>query len=192
MMNSTSPGLYTASGTPAPAVHEIIEVEGRKGLLYDRVDGALLVDRLLAQPWKIISYSRLMAELHADIHSRQVEGLSHLSTRLQNKLNHAQALDDPLREIMLFELDKLSDSESSQLCHNDFHPQNIILTEGGPVTIDWLDSAQGDPLADVARTLVILRASPHSQYRDSTSDCSPAGADPHTDLPAHLLPHYGR
>ena len=44
----------------------------------------------------------------------------------------------------------------SRLLHGDFHPDNILITATGPVIIDWIDAAQGDPLADVARTLIII------------------------------------
>jgi aminoglycoside/choline kinase family phosphotransferase len=43
-----------------------------------------------------------------------------------------------------------------QLCHNDFHPDNILITADGPFIIDWLDATVGNPLADVARTSIIL------------------------------------
>jgi len=46
--------------------------------------------------------------------------------------------------------------DASQLCHNDFHPANILMADQGPVIIDWMDAARADPLADVARTLIIL------------------------------------
>ena len=42
-----------------------------------------------------------------------------------------------------------------RLCHNDFHPDNIIFRtpeEGGPVIIDWERAGVGDPIADVAGT----------------------------------------
>ncbi|MDM5154776.1 phosphotransferase [Bacillus sp. DX1.1] len=39
----------------------------------------------------------------------------------------------------------------------DFHPENIILANHGPIVIDWSTVGGGDPFADVARTVVILR-----------------------------------
>jgi aminoglycoside phosphotransferase (APT) family kinase protein len=52
-------------------------------------------------------------------------------------------------------IDALPDGD--RLCHGDFHPANVLLTASGPVVIDWVDATRGHPLADVARTLVILR-----------------------------------
>lgn len=42
-------------------------------------------------------------------------------------------------------------------CHGDLHPDNILLTPDGPVILDWLTAHCGDPLADVARTVLMLR-----------------------------------
>ena len=46
--------------------------------------------------------------------------------------------------------------EGERLCHGDFHPDNVLMTDHGPVVIDWIDATLGRPLADVARSSVIL------------------------------------
>ena len=43
------------------------------------------------------------------------------------------------------------------LCHFDVHPGQVLITAKGPVIIDWMTAYQGHPLADVARTCIILR-----------------------------------
>jgi aminoglycoside phosphotransferase (APT) family kinase protein len=39
----------------------------------------------------------------------------------------------------------------------DFHPDNVIMSPDGPVIIGWMDAHSGHPLADAARTLLILQ-----------------------------------
>jgi aminoglycoside phosphotransferase (APT) family kinase protein len=41
--------------------------------------------------------------------------------------------------------------------HGDFHPDNVMVTSTGMVIIDWPNAARGCPLADVARTTIMLR-----------------------------------
>ncbi|MDF2523362.1 MAG: aminoglycoside phosphotransferase [Clostridiales bacterium] len=53
-------------------------------------------------------------------------------------------------------LSELPDGMS--ICHYDFHPDNIIISSKGPVIIDWENILVGSPLADVARTSLILRS----------------------------------
>ena len=38
----------------------------------------------------------------------------------------------------------------------DLHPLNVILSNEGPVVVDWTNAARGDPLVDVAVTWVLL------------------------------------
>lgn len=40
--------------------------------------------------------------------------------------------------------------------HLDLHPENVVLTPGGPVVIDWTNAADGPPELDIAMTWVIL------------------------------------
>ena len=43
------------------------------------------------------------------------------------------------------------------LCHGDFNPSNIILSEDGKVyVIDWAHATQGNPCADAARTYLLF------------------------------------
>jgi aminoglycoside phosphotransferase (APT) family kinase protein len=47
------------------------------------------------------------------------------------------------------------------LLHLDYHPLNVLVERGGvSAVLDWANARPGDPRADVARTLSILRLSP--------------------------------
>ena len=43
----------------------------------------------------------------------------------------------------------------SRLCHGDFHPFNLILSNGNVKIIDWVDASSGDVRADVFRTYLL-------------------------------------
>ena len=43
------------------------------------------------------------------------------------------------------------------LCHGDFNPSNIIISDDGkPYIIDWSHATQGHPCADAARTYLLF------------------------------------
>jgi aminoglycoside phosphotransferase (APT) family kinase protein len=42
------------------------------------------------------------------------------------------------------------------ICHMDFHPDNILITQAGARIIDWPNVCAGNPWADVARTYLML------------------------------------
>ncbi len=142
------------AGIPAPKAGEIVEVNGRKGILYERVDGPDMLEALKTSPLKVVAYGRSLAELHLAMHRITNDSLPPQRAALVWSINHAQALPENLRRSVLQRFDALPDG--SQLCHGDFHPGNVILSQRGPVVIDWMTAARGHPAADLARTRLLL------------------------------------
>jgi aminoglycoside phosphotransferase (APT) family kinase protein len=62
---------------------------------------------------------------------------------------------DGVREAALRRLDQRPDGDA--LCHGDYHPDNVLVTRDGPIIIDWGGASSGHPLADVARTALLLQ-----------------------------------
>src|SRR5215213_8493886 len=55
-------------GAAVPAVHGgLVEVDGRPGLVLDRVDGGDLLATIEARPWLVGSVARTLASLHVQI-----------------------------------------------------------------------------------------------------------------------------
>lgn len=146
-----------ASGADAPKPGALITVGDRSGLVYQRIFGDTMLTVLSRQPWRIIGFARLMARLHADIHQRSPIGLPPYREVIAEHLARAGTRDAKLRETALADLAALSGE--AQLCHGDFHPDNIMLTPERAVVIDWNDAYAGHPLSDVARTSLLLRGS---------------------------------
>ena len=142
------------SGLPVPAVGEMVTVNGRTGLIYERVAGVALFEVMPKRPWTIFHYGRRMAELHVAMHSKTIAlEIPRQRQRLVEKIESAAALPDGLRGRILAALAKLPDGD--QLCHGDFHPANVMATPQGEVIIDWIDATRGNPLADLARSSII-------------------------------------
>ena len=51
---------------------------------------------------------------------------------------------------------RLSSDPVTRVLHLDLHPGNVILSPGGPVVIDWRNSAEGPPDLDLAVSALIL------------------------------------
>ncbi len=146
--------IVQASGLPVPAVFDIVEVDGRRGLVYERVDGPSMLDAMGKNPQKTRHYLRQLAGLHFNMHTHSVPELPSQRERLQWKIEHAKPLPQELKAAALQALESLPDG--NRLCHGDFHPGNILLTTRGPIIIDWIDASRGNPLADVARTYLLF------------------------------------
>lgn len=145
-----------ASGVKAPVVKELVQVHGRSGLIYERVAGESMLDMLQQKPWMVLSYASILAVLHAQMHECVFDsaGIPAQRQRLQNKINHADALSTSLKTSLLNALRSLP--EGSRVCHGDFHPANVLISGNNATVIDWMDASRGNPLADVARTSIIL------------------------------------
>ncbi len=142
------------SGLPVPAAGEIIHVNGRNGLTYQRIEGISMLERMSRRPWNCFYYARRMAELHAEMHTSTIQAnIPPLHQKLINKITHAEPLSSTHRSKTLALLETMS--EGNWLCHGDFHPGNIIISAQGEIIIDWIDASLGNPLADLARTTII-------------------------------------
>jgi aminoglycoside phosphotransferase (APT) family kinase protein len=143
------------SGALAPEVDGVTRVNGRSGVIYERIDGPSLINHTVSRPWEIIRSAHLMAELHAHMHACHPSGLPAGRERLQNKIQAARPLPEALKGAALDTLAQLPDGDA--LCHGDFHPDNIALPARGPVILDWVEASCGHPLADVARTALLMQ-----------------------------------
>ena len=147
-------GAVHAAGIPSPAAGDIVEVDGRRGLVYERVEGPSMLQDMNARPWMMLKHARTLADLQVKIHRQSIEGLPSYKDRLKFDIQRAQALSEVLREKALERLEALPDGQS--VCHGDFHPGNIIITRNGPVVIDWMTACSGSPWTDMARSSLLL------------------------------------
>jgi uncharacterized protein (TIGR02172 family) len=144
-----------ASGLPVPSVGEIIRINDRNGLTYQRVEGIPMWEIMSRRPWTIYHYARRMAELHVEMHASDIQAdLPSQRQRLIDKICDAEALPVDLRTKALSVLESMPDG--NRLCHGDFHPLNIMVSGQEEIIIDWIDASVGNPLADLARTTIIL------------------------------------
>lgn len=158
-----------------PEPGELVTVDGRPGLVMERVDGRDLLAALEAQPWRVGRIGGLSGRLHARL--LRVDAppvLPPLREALRRALNDA-AVPPGARQAALATLDSLPDGET--LCHGDFHPGNILAHDGRHVVIDWANAVRGDPQADIARTELLLRL---------------AEPPPGSSVPLRLLARFGR
>ena len=138
-----------------PKILDSVEIQGRKGIIYQRMDGPSLLKLTTKKPWRVIHFARLFAELHTEIHKNKVKELPSQRTALINVMKQLESLTADQKANVLDLLDELPDDNT--LCHLDFHPDQVLITDNGPAVIDWMTAKQGHPLCDVSRTCVLLK-----------------------------------
>jgi len=95
-----------------------------------------------------------MAHAHAETHKRSVDGLPRQKEMLEWRIRAAPYLSDAEKERIVQYLQTLPDG--SQLCHGDYHPDNVMCGERFLV-IDWMNAVSGNAAGDVARSVLLLR-----------------------------------
>ena len=146
--------IIVDAGIPTPAPGAIVEAQGRRGIVYERVmTGVSMLADLQARPWTMWRHARDLARLQAQVHRLTVPELPAYRDSLARAIEQAPDLPDDLRARVLALVPALPNGQA--LCHGDFHPDNVLITSKGPVIIDWMTAKAGDPWADVARSSLI-------------------------------------
>ena len=149
--------VYEA-GIPSPAAGEIVEMDGRQGLIYERIQGISMLQDMNAHPWRILKHARSLARLQVKINKQSITGLPPYKEEPRHAIRKTPHLPEDLRTKTLALLDTLPNGQ--RLCHGDYHPGNVILTKEGPIVIDWMTASAGSPWTDVARTSLLLSIGP--------------------------------
>lgn len=143
------------AGQRAAEVIGTVVVDGRPGLIIERLPGRDLIAQIGANPFKLDRVAAAMGRVHAAMHEVNAPpNLPDVKDQLRERIDRAESLLDELRVPVLRVLDGLPSGD--RLCHGDFHPGNILGSLADPVVIDWGDAGRGDPLADVVRTALLL------------------------------------
>lgn len=160
-----------ASDLPAPRAFDLVTVEDRVGIVYERVEGVSMLAELMAQPQRAPELAQTLAEMHYAVHQRKPRNLPYQRDRFLRWLNQAP-LDELLKDHVRRALDTLPVGDA--LCHGDFHPDNVILSPDGAKIIDWTNASIGNPLGDVSWTSLIIRI--------AGAATDPASSEPFTQL----------
>jgi thiamine kinase len=142
------------AGAPTPAVVELVTVDGRPGVVFERAQGPSMQETLFTEPQRAEELGRLFAELHAGLHQCMPRDLPSQHQHLTRRIKLA-SIGGRARSTVLSALKTLPHGHA--LCHGDFHPGNVLLTSQGPTIIDWFDASIGDPAGDVARTCLVMQ-----------------------------------
>ena len=152
--------LAFEEGLNVPEPHEVVTVKGRSGVVMDLIEGPSMQDRLDASPNPridvITGHEGRLASIHAELHGLTIPRLPSQRRRFEDDVARAPGLDTGTRDGILSVLGDLPDGDA--VCHGDLHPRNVILTTEGPAVIDWQLACRGNPLADVARSLLVMEA----------------------------------
>jgi aminoglycoside phosphotransferase (APT) family kinase protein len=138
-------------GVPAPRVLAEEFLDGRAVMLMTWCPGRPVAAELQRRPWRAYPLGVLFGRCQARLNALPAPGA------LRGPERSWLAWLPPEEGALRAGLARLPHRED-RLLHLDYHPLNV-LTDGRRITgiVDWTNARSGDPRADIARTLTILR-----------------------------------
>lgn len=137
-----------------PKLQAVQVVDGKWAIILDYIEGTTLQELMDKNPEKEDEYLNLFVDLQRTVLSKKVPMLNKLKDKMQAKISAAD-LDATTRYDLHTRLDSLP--KHLNLCHGDFNPTNVIITnDGTPYIIDWAHATQGNSSADVARSYLLF------------------------------------
>jgi aminoglycoside phosphotransferase (APT) family kinase protein len=162
-----------AAGLPVPATEGVVDVDGRPGVILERVAGPTMWQRMREAPAEVPRLIDSLAGLQTELHATTVRGLPDLARRLGSKIDEAVQVSASERQEAQVLLSTMP--RGSALCHGDVHPANIVITGRGMVILDWFDAATGQPAADHVRSSLLMRPSPVGAAQPAHLDGATSG-----------------
>lgn len=145
------------TGLKVPKILEVTMIDGKWAIVTEFIEGKTLAQLMSENPEKKDKYIELLVDLQLHVLSKNCPLLNKLKDNLSRKVCLTD-LDATTRYDLYTRLDTFP--KHSMLCHGDFHPANIIMTEGGtPYIIDWSHATKGNATADAAITYINFRLS---------------------------------
>lgn len=132
-----------------------MDEDGCWSITKDFIDGKTLKQLMDENPDKLDEYMEQMVDLQLTIHSKVCPLLNKLKDKMIRQISDAEGLNSVNRYDLLTRLDGMP--KHVKLCHGDFQPNNIIVTNDGTMyVLDWVHATQGNASADAARTYLLL------------------------------------
>ena len=142
------------TGLNIPKVLEVTMIDGKWAIVSEFIKGKTLSQLMEENPEKKGEYIELLVDLQMSVHAKTCPLLTKLKDKMNRKITIAD-LDATTRYDLHTRLEGMP--KHNKVCHGDFNPSNIIITEDGtPYILDWSHATQGNASADVARTYLLF------------------------------------
>lgn len=153
---------------PVAKPYEFVEISGRPGIVFERIYGVTIMERLLIEALSHYNGTapasekngnniRTIARLLHKIHNKtEVTLPSNQRDLLRYSINSTEYLSISEKESVISILDTLPIKQ--KLCHGDPNPANFMINDdGNAVIIDWMNASIGNPEADLAEFIIMIR-----------------------------------
>ena len=142
------------TGLNIPKILEVTMIDGKWAIVSEFIKGKTLAHLIEENEDKTDEYLEMFVDLQLEVNSKTCPLLNKLKDKMNRKIGQTE-LDATTRYDLHTRLEGMP--KHNKVCHGDFNPSNIIVTEDGtPYIIDWSHATQGNASADAARTYLLF------------------------------------
>jgi len=142
------------TGLNIPRVLAVTMVDGKWAIVSEFIKGKTLAQLMQENEDDKEKYLAMLVDLQLEVHSKTCPMLGKLKDKMNRKISQT-SLDATTRYDLHTRLESMP--KHNKVCHGDFNPSNIIITDDGTAYIlDWSHATQGNASADVARTYLLF------------------------------------
>jgi aminoglycoside phosphotransferase (APT) family kinase protein len=146
-----------AAGLPVPEVFGEVTLNGRFGIVLQRLDGPTLLQLTRTGAVTFDQAGAIVAALAMSIHKTPPppEVLS-MREYMEDQLGHddGKLIPKHIATEILALIDRLPPGDG--LCHTDLSPGNVIMTAEGPKLVDWAGAKRGPAVLELGFLHVVL------------------------------------
>jgi|GEM_PF-15451 len=143
------------TGLNIPKILGVTTEDGKWAIISEYISGKTLSQLMEESPDKADEYLERFVDIQAEIHSKKSPLLTKLKDKMNRKIDMAD-IDAATRYDLHTRLEGMP--RHDKVCHGDFNPSNVIITDSGkPYIIDWAHATRGNASADAARTYLLFR-----------------------------------
>ena len=176
-MNQT---IIEETGLNVPKVLEVTKIDGKWAIVIENIKGKSIAQLIKENPDKKDEYITMMADIHMEILTKNSPQLARMKDKMTQGIIRCE-LDANTRYDLHTRLESMP--KQSKLCHGDFMPSNIIITdEGTKYIVDWENATQGNISSDIAKTYLRFCAEEDQTAADTylTAMCEKSGVTKET------------
>lgn len=153
-----------AAGAPAPEVLDEVSLDGRFGIVLQRLDGPTLSQLTRSGAMTREHAGGVLAQLYISLHkTRPPPEMLSLYDWMDGSLRLSVGIPKRVAAGVLALIERLPPGD--ELCHVDLHPGNVVMTADGPRVVDWTSAVRAGGALDLACCHVLL-----SELVPETSD----------------------
>ena len=142
------------TGLNIPKILGVNMIDGKWAIVSEFIKGKTMAQLMAENPDKFDEYLEQFVDIQMSIHEMKAPLLTKLKDKMNRKIGQAD-IDATTRYELHTRLEGMP--KHNKVCHGDFNPSNIIITdEGVPYILDWSHATQGNASADVARTYLLF------------------------------------